>query len=406
MSSRAQKLIELAISSLLTENVEDNHGHGGQSVVDMDYERSPSSSMRRHNTDTSFTVSQVAPILSDEVDKILSSDGKNYINLDNLALHEDENIVYEELRPLTMTSKIPIATDQVEPLIRNELVQSQPVTETENDINLANVELQDGNVSESEKVSTTRNKTKKRKREPEKWIKNVKKQLKNSGKAYQTVKGRTVPAKKPKPPCTNCRLKCPEKINEESRLKLFEDFWNIGDLTKQRYYIKTCMGVVKPKYSLHNANSTRSLNVSYHFTIHAEKIRPKKDQCSLCLSYQNATGDDKLQLMCAYEQHLKERDLCREDKRADIASCKNDESKIICCYDMQAVLQTPSGNDSLFFYKRRLNVYNCTVYDVVSKAANCYLWNESLGGFINPNHHEPITINYKLTIHYLTIDYL
>ncbi|CAG9838761.1 unnamed protein product [Diabrotica balteata] len=96
---------------------------GGQSVVDMTYERSPSSSMRRHNTDISFTVSQVAPILSDEEDKILLSDGKNYINLDNLALHEDENIVYEELRSLTMTFKIPIATDQVEPLIsKNESV--------------------------------------------------------------------------------------------------------------------------------------------------------------------------------------------------------------------------------------------------------------------------------------------
>ncbi|CAG4918382.1 unnamed protein product [Colias eurytheme] len=76
----------------------------------------------------------------------------------------------------------------------------------------------------------------------------------------------------------------------------------------------------------------------------------------------------------------KEKDLCRLEKKSDIASCENNDDKIICCYDMQAILQTPSGNDSLFFYKRRLNVYNCTVYDVLEKTAHCYLWNESLGG--------------------------
>ncbi|CAG4975227.1 unnamed protein product [Parnassius apollo] len=37
-------------------------------------------------------------------------------------------------------------------------------------------------------------------------------------------------------------------------------------------------------------------------------------------------------------------------------------------------------NDSLFFYKRLLNVYNCTVYYIVNKPGHCYLWDETLGG--------------------------
>lgn len=113
-------------------------------------------------------------------------------------------------------------------------------------------------------------------------------------------------------------------------------------------------------------------NIAFH--------KPKKDQCSLCLSYNNADGEDKAKLCDSFNRHLREKELCRQEKKADIESCKNDDSTIVCCFDMQAVLQTPSGNDSLFFYKRRLNVYNCTVYDIVTKQAHCYLWNESLGG--------------------------
>ncbi|XP_022823697.1 uncharacterized protein LOC111362445 isoform X3 [Spodoptera litura] len=376
-----------------------------------------------------------------------------------------------------------------------------PVVDAETNNELNNVGPHDSDLIEGGDLKTNDKRSRKKKRQPEKWQKNVKKSLKNSGESYQTVKGNTIPAKKLKPPCsTDCRLKCTEKINEEKRLNIFNDFWGIGDLGRQRYFVASCMGVVKPKYSLHREDSKRSLNVSYKFTINSEEIRvckrffmatldighsflstvnkkkasgiipedrrgrhgntgrclpqadkdgarehinsyprkeshycrasstkeyldgdlnltmmyrqykewchqnskpiikqgtyehifrnefniafhkPKKDQCSICLSYQNAVGDDKLQLKYTYEKHLKERDLCRLEKKSDIETCKNDANKIICCYDMQAVLQTPCGNDSLFFYKRRLNVYNCTVFNVVSKAAYCYLWNESLGG--------------------------
>lgn len=141
-----------------------------------------------------------------------------------------------------------------------------------------------------------------------------------------------------------------------------------------RQYKEWCHQNSKPiiKQGTYEHIFRNEFNIAFH--------KPKKDQCSLCLSYQNAVGDDKLQLMYTYEKHLKERDLCRSEKKADIEKCRNDANKIICCYDMQAVLQTPCGNDSLFFYKRRLNVYNCTVFDIVSKTGHCYLWNESLGG--------------------------
>lgn len=150
----------------------------------------------------------------------------------------------------------------------------QPLEEAERDTNFVNVGPHDSDLTDCEDFSTYPKKSRKRKRQPEKWQKNVKKCLKNSGKSYQTLKGRTIPAKTLKTPCTtDCRLKCREKIDEDKRLKIFNDFWGIGDLERQRYYVSSCMGVVKPKYSLHKEDSKRSLNVSYNFTINSETIR-------------------------------------------------------------------------------------------------------------------------------------
>jgi hypothetical protein len=40
---------------------------------------------------------------------------------------------------------------------------------------------------------------------------------------------------------------------------------------------------------------------------------------------------------------------------------------------------TPHGFESCLFYKRRLNSFNFTIYDLGSSDGFCYLWNESIG---------------------------
>lgn len=115
-------------------------------------------------------------------------------------------------------------------------------------------------------LNNNNKRSRKRKRQPEKWQKHVKKSLTNTRKSYQTLKGRKIPAKKLKTPCsTNCRLKCTENFIEEKRLNIFNDFWGIGDLERQRYFVANCLEVVKPKYSLHKEDSKRSLNVCFYW---------------------------------------------------------------------------------------------------------------------------------------------
>lgn len=38
-----------------------------------------------------------------------------------------------------------------------------------------------------------------------------------------------------------------------------------------------------------------------------------------------------------------------------------------CCFDLQAVLQVPCGDVNMFYYKRKLGVYNFTIYDTSSR---------------------------------------
>ena len=47
------------------------------------------------------------------------------------------------------------------------------------------------------------------------------------------------------------------------------------------------------------------------------------------------------------------------------------------CFDFQKVLTIPKTEASSLYYKRKLSVYNFTVYDVINHKAYCYIWNEN-----------------------------
>lgn len=69
----------------------------------------------------------------------------------------------------------------------------QPVMEAERNNSLDNVGPHDSDLTDCADLYTDNKRSRKRKTEPEKWQKNVKKKtLKNAGKSYQTLKGRTI----------------------------------------------------------------------------------------------------------------------------------------------------------------------------------------------------------------------
>lgn len=51
---------------------------------------------------------------------------------------------------------------------------------------------------------------------------------------------------------------------------------------------------------------------------------------------------------------------------------------VVCCFDLQAVLITPRGEVSQFYYKRRLASYNFTVYNIKNNQGTCFFWHEGI----------------------------
>lgn len=116
----------------------------------------------------------------------------------------------------------------------------------------------------------------KRKADPKTWRKTAAKICRNSGKHYvsSSKSRKNFDAKKIGKTCTNkCKLQCTMKIKEEDRQKIFDEFWKLGDLQRQRQFILFSMDSIKPKYQYKRENSNRMCNNAFYFLIGENKIR-------------------------------------------------------------------------------------------------------------------------------------
>lgn len=105
---------------------------------------------------------------------------------------------------------------------------------------------------------------------------------------------------------------------------------------------------------------------------------PKKDQCSTCEEYKN-TITKTVELEEKFEKHIKNKEDARNEIIKDTDTIKTNNNNGLYYYDLQAVLPTPSGEVSSFYYKRRLATYNFTIFESNSNEGHCFIWNESVG---------------------------
>ena len=100
---------------------------------------------------------------------------------------------------------------------------------------------------------TPTKKRKKRRKRPQMWKRNITKRVRNEGKEYVTRgKSKTIrEARAVKQPCgKKCRLRCSEIISEEQRQVIFDSYWALKTIEKQRMYIANVTKTVEPKYRL------------------------------------------------------------------------------------------------------------------------------------------------------------
>jgi hypothetical protein len=116
-------------------------------------------------------------------------------------------------------------------------------------------------------------------------------------------------------------------------------------------------------------------NLSFH--------QPKKDQCDLCFKYNAANQEDKQKLQEEYDQHQANKVIVRDLKARDVKYARQQRGNHTLCtatYDLQQVLNVPEGETSAFFYKRKLSLYNFTVYDCGRSEGYCYTWHQGTAG--------------------------
>jgi len=104
---------------------------------------------------------------------------------------------------------------------------------------------------------------------------------------------------------------------------------------------------------------------------------PRKDQCELCNRWKNALNhEERKTILQEYMKHLNDKKAVSALKKADKKSAS--ATKCVACFDLQKVLNCPSSQVSLFFYKNKVSLYNFTIFDLRLKEGHCYLWDETI----------------------------
>ena len=112
-------------------------------------------------------------------------------------------------------------------------------------------------------------------------------------------------------------------------------------------------------------------NISFH--------KPIKDQCDLCNSYKNASSSDEQNMKEKYENLIENNTMCRLQKDRD-KKMAQEGTITTACFDLEQVLLTPKAFEYSLYYKRRLNTFNFSIYNLGTTNDNCYIWNETISG--------------------------
>lgn len=111
--------------------------------------------------------------------------------------------------------------------------------------------------------------TRKRKRNPAKWKRNVSKTSRQSGQAYKNCRGDIQPARGVKVKgCSNpnrCTFKCMTKISQVGRQTIFDSFWALNDAEKRHFYVANVKKSRCAQQCTKAVPSQKSHNFSYYF---------------------------------------------------------------------------------------------------------------------------------------------
>ena len=115
--------------------------------------------------------------------------------------------------------------------------------------------------------------SRKRKCNPESWVRNKSKRARQTGEEYISDTNNTVvAARKVGPPC-NCNLGCFALVGEENINRIHHDYWSLGDHTLQTAFIQNCAteSAVKKHYTI-DVTKHQDFRRTYHVLIDGKLV--------------------------------------------------------------------------------------------------------------------------------------
>lgn len=107
--------------------------------------------------------------------------------------------------------------------------------------------------------------------------------------------------------------------------------------------------------------------------------KPKKDQCDECTAYKNSTDQQKENMEPAFQKHIDNKNGARKEMNSDKELAQRDKTVCVVNVDLQKVLSLPKAEISCLYYKRKVSVYNFTIFNMASHEGFCFVWDEPTG---------------------------
>ncbi len=116
-------------------------------------------------------------------------------------------------------------------------------------------------------------------------------------------------------------------------------------------------------------------NIFKHYEPPLAIFQPKKDQCSIC---NEAERTNTRETNKKYIEHIQRKESIAVMKKQDKADASKNPSLIYATFDLQAILTLPFSGECQIYYKRKLSMYNFTIFDSRG-VGTCYTWDENNG---------------------------
>lgn len=177
----------------------------------------------------------------------------------------------------------------------------------------------DFRIEESEQENETEQTHFSRKRQcnKENWRRSVIKKSRNSGKSYRNWKGKVQPIRSVKLSCQNCRMKCAEKITYDKRVVIFRDYWNLGDINRQRDFIAKYVQFKKKnrQRKRDDGNAEESSETSRRSFTYVYSLPVENDRVKVCKTFFINTLNISAQVVKTVFNKLGSAGVVMEDRR-------------------------------------------------------------------------------------------